>query len=61
MDILKTGILFRFSFILFLFCLINLLFVESGEPEFYILIVSLVVNLLIIIFSLIKHLIMKDK
>ena len=50
----KVGVLFRVALVLFLFCLINLLFVQAGQPEFYILMISLLINIELILFSVIK-------
>jgi hypothetical protein len=49
-----AGIIFRFSLIIFLMCLIMAFIVDFGTPEFIITIVSIMINLIIICICLIK-------
>ena len=47
----KVGILFRLAIILLLICIINLFFIDPGQPEFYILIMTICINLVVVIVS----------
>lgn len=49
----KVGLACRLAIILFLLCLINLFFIEPGQAEFYIIIISMSVNALFILGSII--------
>jgi len=57
----KVGFLFRLSMVLFLICLINLLFLDAGQPEFYIIIITIIINAIVIIASFIYLLKKRDK